>query len=242
MIYLLLLIWIACCSVDHALHLSTSTPCSIKTSISSTISTVQQHSWLHRTTFSHTALCLKKDRGESDGSKTRGRGFGTSPATATADKTSASTTVMSSDQPLSENNDIDESQMTTDDKIKSTEFYQKIRSEKIRSLQEKLKFVQDEEQLIASDPSVGAVPELVAERMIKRIALFFGIPVFGGLMVFVGAFFYFKKFDLVIPPTIIAYATQFPFIIGLLGITYAILSSSWDEVSIITFNYAWESI
>jgi len=52
--------------------------------------------------------------------------------------------------------------------------------------------------------------------------------VFGGLAIFVGAFFYSKKYDVVIPPSIVAYATQAPFVLGLLGITYAILSSSWD--------------
>lgn len=96
-------------------------------------------------------------------------------------------------------------------------------------LDEKIRQVRDEEQLIASDPSVGAVPELVADRMIGRIATFFGIPVFGGLAIFVIAFFISKKYDLVVPPTIIAYATQVPFVLGLVGISYAILSSSWDE-------------
>jgi hypothetical protein len=41
-----------------------------------------------------------------------------------------------------------------------------------------------------------------------------GIPVFGGLAIFVAAFFYSKKYDVVVPPTIIAYATQVPFILG----------------------------
>jgi len=101
----------------------------------------------------------------------------------------------------------------------------------IYELDEKIKKLKEEEALIASDPSVGAVPEIVADRMIGRIAAFFGIPVFGGLAIFVGAFFYYKKYDVVVPPTIIAYATQLPFVLGLLGITYAIVSSSWDEVS-----------
>ena len=57
---------------------------------------------------------------------------------------------------------------------------------------------------------------------------FFGIPVFGGLAIFVAAFFYSKKYDVVVPPSVVAYATQAPFVMGLLGITYAILSSSWD--------------
>jgi hypothetical protein len=44
----------------------------------------------------------------------------------------------------------------------------------------KMKELEEEEALIASDPSVGAVPEIVANRMITRMAGFFGIPVFGG--------------------------------------------------------------
>jgi len=64
--------------------------------------------------------------------------------------------------------------------------------------------------------------------MLNRMIVFFGVPVFGGLAIFVGAFFYSKKYDLVVPPSIIAYATQAPFVLGLVGITYSILSSSWD--------------
>lgn len=45
---------------------------------------------------------------------------------------------------------------------------------------QKIKELQEEEALIASDPSVGAVPEIVANRMIARMAGFFGVPVFGG--------------------------------------------------------------
>jgi Photosynthesis affected mutant 68 len=52
-----------------------------------------------------------------------------------------------------------------------------------------------------------------------------------GLAIFVGAFFYSKKYDVVVPPSIIAYATQVPFVLGLMGISYAIISTSWDEVN-----------
>ena len=39
--------------------------------------------------------------------------------------------------------------------------------------------------------------------MLGRIVTFFGIPVFGGLSIFVAAFFVSKKYDLVIPPMVI---------------------------------------
>jgi Photosynthesis affected mutant 68 len=123
------------------------------------------------------------------------------------------------------------SALSADEAIKSTKMFKSKQARDIYELDEKIKKLKEEEALIASDPSVGAVPEIVADRMIGRIAAFFGIPVFGGLAIFVGAFFYYKKYDVVVPPTIIAYATQLPFVLGLLGITYAIVSSSWDEVS-----------
>ena len=53
---------------------------------------------------------------------------------------------------------------------------------------------------------------------------------FGGLSLFVLFFFLSKKYDIIVPPPVVAYATQAPFILGLIGITYGILSSSWDLV------------
>ena len=56
---------------------------------------------------------------------------------------------------------------------------------------------------------------------------------FGGLGLFVAFFFMSKKYDIVVPPAVVAYATQVPFLLGLVGISYAILSSSWDPVSLL---------
>lgn len=124
-------------------------------------------------------------------------------------------------------NNIDPN-MSQDDIIKNTKMFKTSKERRIDDLKEKIKLLQEEEDLIATDPTGGAVPEIVADRMIKRIAFFFGIPVFGGLAIFVGAFFVSKKYDIVVPPNLIAYATQLPFVIGLIGITYAIISSSWE--------------
>lgn len=106
--------------------------------------------------------------------------------------------------------------------------YESPRQRREAELDDKIRRLREEEDLLATDPSVGAVPELVANRMITRIAVLAGVPVFGGLAIFVGAFFYAKKYDMVLQPSIVAYATQVPFILGLLGITYGILSASWD--------------
>ena len=58
--------------------------------------------------------------------------------------------------------------------------YQTPRARREAELDEKIARLKEEEDLISSDSSVGAVPELVADRMIGRIVAFFGIPVFGG--------------------------------------------------------------
>lgn len=116
-----------------------------------------------------------------------------------------------------------------DEQIKKSRMYQSITARRLSELDDKIRKLKEEEALIASDPSVGAVPELVANRMIRRIGFFFGIPVFGGLCIFVAAVFASKQYDIVIPPYVMAYATQIPFVVGLAGITYAILSSSWDD-------------
>ena len=58
--------------------------------------------------------------------------------------------------------------------------YETPRMRREAELDEKIRKLKEEEDLVAEDTSVGAVPELVANRMASRIAVFFGIPVFGG--------------------------------------------------------------
>ena len=100
---------------------------------------------------------------------------------------------------------------------------------KVEALDEKIERLRVQEAELMEDASVGAVPEIVANRMISRITAFFGVPVFLGMSIFAGSVVSAKKFDTVVPPYVIAYATQVPFVAGLIGITYAIMSSSWDE-------------
>ena len=114
-------------------------------------------------------------------------------------------------------------------RIQSSDRFTRMREARERELDSKIARLQEQDNLVAEDPSVGAVPQKVADRMITRIAFGAGLPVFGGLAIFVGAFLYSKKYDVVVPPNLLAYATQLPFILGLMGITYGILSSSWEE-------------
>jgi len=119
-------------------------------------------------------------------------------------------------------------QLTKQQKKDNLPYFQKRRQELKESIISKRRQLEQLQAGAKADPSVGAVPEMIADRMIRRIVIFFGIPVFGGLGIFAAAFFTYKKYDIVMEPGLIAYATQFPFVVGLLGITYAIISSSWD--------------
>lgn len=87
--------------------------------------------------------------------------------------------------------------------IQETEMFKSKRQLREAILDEKIQKIRDEDELMASDPSVGAVPELVANRMLGRIITFFGIPVFGGLSIFVAAYFVSKKYDITVPPMVI---------------------------------------
>ncbi|PSC76318.1 hypothetical protein C2E20_0864 [Micractinium conductrix] len=76
--------------------------------------------------------------------------------------------------------------------------------------------------------STAAVPEVVTDRMLKRVILFMGTPVFGGIMLF--PFFYWLKIKQEIDlPNWVAYvSSSLTFGGGLLGISYGIMSASWD--------------
>lgn len=92
----------------------------------------------------------------------------------------------------------------------------------------KVKELLTTEELIQNDPSAGVIPEKVAIRMGTRMLPFVGIPLFGGMGAFV-AFWYFATYKgLEVKPFIVATTTVFILATSLLGITYSLMSASWD--------------
>lgn len=80
-----------------------------------------------------------------------------------------------------------------------------------------------------NSPSLQAIPESVSRRMVRRMALFSGIPSGLGMSSFVIAYFIVSKgwFDL---PTYVVLAVSLGlFGLGVLGLSYGIFSTSWDE-------------
>ena len=83
------------------------------------------------------------------------------------------------------------------------------------------------------------VPEQITDRMLIRIALFSGGPIVFGMLLF-PLFYYIKKVQGIDLPVWAVYIVQTGvFGGGLLGISYGIISSSWDpqrEGSLLGWN------
>ncbi|PON56730.1 Protein PAM [Parasponia andersonii] len=80
------------------------------------------------------------------------------------------------------------------------------------------------------EPDEGVIPEVVTNRMISRMGFTVGVPLFVGLLFF--PFFYYLKVVLKIDvPTWVPFIVSFFFFgTALLGVSYGIVSSSWDPL------------
>ncbi|XP_024022264.1 protein PAM68, chloroplastic [Morus notabilis] len=80
------------------------------------------------------------------------------------------------------------------------------------------------------DREAGVIPEIVTNRMISRMGFTVGVPLFIGLLFF--PFFYYLKVGLKIDvPTWVPFIVSFFFFgTALLGVSYGIVSSSWDPM------------
>ncbi|KAL3777912.1 hypothetical protein ACHAW5_007818 [Stephanodiscus triporus] len=93
----------------------------------------------------------------------------------------------------------------------------------------RLRDLMEADALLAEDAGAAVIPERVARRMGRRMLPFVGVPLFGSLASFVGFWYLATYKDVEFQPAIVA-TTSFVFLaIGLLGITYSLLSASWDD-------------
>jgi hypothetical protein len=73
------------------------------------------------------------------------------------------------------------------------------------------------------------IPEVVSKRMIKRMALFCGIPTALGVSTFLVSYLVVTNDLFKLPPTAVLLVSLGFFGLGVLGLTYGVLSASWDE-------------
>uniref|UniRef100_A0A061R7N3 Protein chloroplastic-like n=1 Tax=Tetraselmis sp. GSL018 TaxID=582737 RepID=A0A061R7N3_9CHLO len=88
----------------------------------------------------------------------------------------------------------------------------------------------DTESTSASEDIEGIeeTPTEITDNMLQRIVIFAGVPVFVGFLMF-PAFYYLKVAKGIDLPTWVVYlATGLAFGGGLFGISYGVLSASWD--------------
>ena len=77
--------------------------------------------------------------------------------------------------------------------------------------------------------STNGIPKYVADRMARRIFFTTGIPTILGMSVFVVSYIIVTRNIAEIPPSsTIAISAMF-FLLGLAGLSYGILSASWDK-------------
>jgi hypothetical protein len=81
----------------------------------------------------------------------------------------------------------------------------------------------------ATKPSTQQViPDVVANRMARRIAIATGVPTVLGMGVFIASYVLMSRQIMDIPPGATLTASGGCFLLGLLGLSYGVLSASWE--------------
>ena len=75
----------------------------------------------------------------------------------------------------------------------------------------------------------SGIPDYVANRMARRVAIATGLPTLSGMGVFVGSYILISKGIADISPSLTLTVSAAFFLLGLIGLSYGILSASWDE-------------
>lgn len=78
-------------------------------------------------------------------------------------------------------------------------------------------------------PNQRAIPEAVANRMARRSVIASGFPTLMGMAVFVISYLLVSRAILDIPPAATLVASGGCFLLGLVGLSYGVFSSSWEE-------------
>lgn len=74
-----------------------------------------------------------------------------------------------------------------------------------------------------------AIPEVVSQRMLRRMLVFSGTPTFLGVAIFFVSYFLIVKGQVDLPSYAVLLTTLGCFGLGVVGLTYGVLSASWDE-------------
>ncbi|MBD2183947.1 PAM68 family protein [Planktothrix sp. FACHB-1355] len=74
-----------------------------------------------------------------------------------------------------------------------------------------------------------AIPEAVSQRMVKRMAFFCGIPTSLGISTFILSYIVVSHAWFTLPTPVVVLTSMGFFGLGVLGLSYGVLSASWEE-------------
>ncbi len=74
-----------------------------------------------------------------------------------------------------------------------------------------------------------SIPKPVADRMARRVVLSSGIPSAAGMGVFIVSYLLVSRGIADIPPWVTCLSSAGCFLLGLLGVSYGVLSANWEE-------------
>lgn len=80
-----------------------------------------------------------------------------------------------------------------------------------------------------TSPQSTAIPEVVSRRMAKRMALFSGIPTALGILTFIVSYVIVSQHWFKLPNIAVVLVSMGLFGLGVLGLSYGVISASWDE-------------
>ena len=116
--------------------------------------------------------------------------------------------------------------------MKKKQSKKKILNKKKKTISEKTAFENLEKKsktVITSKPSTSGIPKYVADRMARRIFFAAGIPTIMGMSVFVVSYIIVTRNIAEIPPSSTIAISALFFLLGLAGLSFGILSASWDK-------------
>lgn len=80
-----------------------------------------------------------------------------------------------------------------------------------------------------SNSATTAIPQAVSDRMLRRMLAFSGIPTGLGILTFFISYYLVVNQVLELPSYFVLLVTLGCFGLGVVGLTYGVLSASWDE-------------
>ena len=102
-------------------------------------------------------------------------------------------------------------------------------SKKISTKSNAFQNLEKEAKLNINNVQSNGIPKYVADRMAKRIFFTAGIPTLLGMSVFVVSYIIVTRKIAEIPPSSTIAISALFFLLGLGGLSYGILSASWDS-------------